>query len=70
MPGPCLDLQQGSATCQGARCCRRLILSPPASPFVRLQLYAKRLAPGPTGVQSLMLWGGCAGITAIWLVQP
>jgi len=41
---------------------------PPLAPLLPalLQLYAKRLGPGPTAVQSMMLWGGCAGITAFW----
>jgi hypothetical protein len=28
------------------------------------------MAPGPTALQSMALWGTCAGVTALWLTQP
>lgn len=34
------------------------------------KLIAKRMAPGPTAVQSMAIWGGCLGVTALWLTQP
>lgn len=34
-----------------------------------LQAMAKRFAPGVSGVQSAVLWGETAGLTALWLVQ-
>ena len=36
----------------------------------RLQHRLKKLAPSPTGIQSLAAWGACAGVTALWLTQP
>uniref|UniRef100_UPI0025A245AC hypothetical protein n=1 Tax=Klebsiella pneumoniae TaxID=573 RepID=UPI0025A245AC len=49
----------------------RWVARPQKSPaMTSLALYAKRYGPGATGVQSMILWGGCAAVTALWLVQP